>query len=240
VVYVYDQKPLQASPVLVPPDQAQLIIDRFRTNYSKMESPRLLIYVNRTLTDELRGLRALPASETNGYPAAATRRVVEDIFRSGAQPAPTLTDRQMGRDVERLFGRPLRMAGATVIDEQDAVQALAGQLGSNPPPATAADAASAEREALAKVADVVVEVLITYRNVNVPEVTGERVYTLPEIQATAIRLRDQKIVGQATAGDVMSRQPSLSYAARSFGVPEITEGTALALMDDMTPGDARP
>src|SRR5580693_6582624 len=42
--YVYDQRPLPQQPMLITPQQAQEIVDRFRTNYPKFESPRVLIY----------------------------------------------------------------------------------------------------------------------------------------------------------------------------------------------------
>src|SRR5688500_17431691 len=47
--YIYDQKPIAGRPVLIQPEQAQGIIDRFKAAYPKMGSPRLLIYVNREL-----------------------------------------------------------------------------------------------------------------------------------------------------------------------------------------------
>ena len=77
------------------------------------------------------------------------------------------------------------------------------------------------------------EVLISSRNLPVSEVSGDKVYAVPDIQATAIRLHDARILGQATAADVIGGGASPGHVARNFGVREIAEATALALMEDM-------
>jgi hypothetical protein len=133
------------------------------------------------------------------------------------------------RDIERLFGRPLRMAEANLVDQQAATQTMAEKnvaslKGQDEPARTA-------REALAKDADVAIEVLISSRNITVPELSGDRIYALPDIQATAIRLKDSKILGQASSSDALRGNPA--YLARNYDVQEITETTALALMEDM-------
>jgi hypothetical protein len=74
-------------------------------------------------------------------------------------------------------------------------------------------------------------VLISSRNVTVPGMSGDRVYTVPEIQATAIRLKDSKVIGQASTSDIMGQSPA--YVARTFADQDIAEATALALMDDI-------
>ena len=84
-----------------------------------------------------------------------------------------------------------------------------------------------------QIADVVLEVLISSRNVTVPEFSGDRTYTVPDIQVTAIRLKDSKVIGQASATDVISRAGGPAMAARNFSLQDITEATALALMNDM-------
>ena len=53
---------------------------------------------------------------------------------------------------------------------------------------------------------------------------------------TAIRLKDAKVIGQASASDVISRAGGPGYVARNFGVEDVTEATSLALMDDMLNG----
>ena len=55
-------------------------------------------------------------------------------------------------------------------------------------------------------------------------------FKLSDIQATAIRLADAKVLGQAASSEMTGRDPR---AARSFGVRDIAEATALALMEDM-------
>jgi hypothetical protein len=56
---------------------------------------------------------------------------------------------------------------------------------------------------------------------------------VPDITMTAIRLKDAKVIGQASASEVISRAGGPGYVARNFGVEDVTEATALALMDDM-------
>ena len=62
---------------------------------------------------------------------------------------------------------------------------------------------------------------------------GDQTVVTPDIQATAINLKDSKILGQASSADLTARVPPTALAG--FSVPEITEATALALMDDMAP-----
>jgi hypothetical protein len=251
MVYVYDQKPLPEMPAPIPPPQAQEIVDRFRTNYARLENPRILIYVNRDLVDEQSGIRLSARSETiettthTGASTAATnptvqteasasKSVVNNNYRTQERPAPSLADRQTVRDVERLIGRPLRMAGATLVDQRVATQLIGDKPLQDLASGTEAQQAAKDRAAVSKIADVVLEVLISSRNVTVPEVSGDRTYTIPDIQTTAVRLKDAKVIGQATASDVMGGSPG--YAARNFSVQAITEATALALMDDILRG----
>ena len=93
-----------------------------------------------------------------------------------------------------------------------------------------------DREALAKVADVVLEILVSSREIIVPEVSGNRSYSVPDIQATAIRLEDSRILGQATASDILGQDRFAGRVVRNYDVREITEATALALMEDMMIG----
>ena len=51
-------------PMLVSEADAQATVDAFRTNYQKLGSPRMLIYVNRDLVDEQSGLKLSGRSET--------------------------------------------------------------------------------------------------------------------------------------------------------------------------------
>ena len=246
IVYVYDQKPLPQAPMLVSPEQAQAVIERFRTNFARLESPRVLININRGPFEPPSGHAIAQHSETiettsvdpaSGGPSGGvnTRTVVRNTLPGPEPLVPALADRQTTRDVERLFGRPLRLGGAVLVEQP----AGAGLTGNRPVKELAAaegQPAAKDHQALSQSVDVVIEVLVTWCNVVVPEVSGDRFYTVPEIQATAIRLRDARVIGQATAAEVMGRGQSVGYSARNFSVPDITEATALALMEDISQG----
>jgi hypothetical protein len=277
-VYVYDQKPAAGRPVLIAPETATALIGRFKTNYSKLGSPRMVIYVNRDLIDESSGVKLAERKErvqrnttevkseykadpnapqtSTTIPSASNVTIVGDVggnrnnvpgsgnvntstektsqentYRNTAKPAATLADKQTVRDVERLFGRPLRMAGATIADQRTATQLI----GDRPLQSlhTEAEQARKDREALSKIADVAVEVLISSRQITVPEVSGDKTYAVPDIQATAIRLSDSRVVGQVTASDIIGKDQYAGRIVRNFDVREIAEATALALMEDM-------
>jgi hypothetical protein len=242
--YVYSQQ-LWTQPVaLYSQPQADAIVDQFRSNYDRLGSPRILIYVNRELVDEQSGMRVSARSErvettrTSGGSEATntdtTKTTADNTYANNGKPAPTLADRQTVRDVERLMGRPLRAAGATLVDEATAARLISDR----PLNAinTENEQARKDREAISKVADVVLEVLISSRNVTVTELSGPRTYPVPDILVTAVRLKDSKIIGQASAAEVMNRAGGPAMAARNFTVQDVTEATSLALMDDMMRG----
>jgi len=148
----------------------------------------------------------------------------------GAVP-PTLADRQTVREVERLFGRPFRAAGATLADQRIASDMIGDKsLGSL---SGAGDQAAKDRAALGQVADVVLEILISSRNITIPAVSGDQTLAVPDIQATAIRLKDAVILGQAAASDVLGKDVQAGRIVSTYDVRDITEATALALMEDM-------
>ena len=187
------------------------VVEGFRRTYARDGAPRIVVYVNRALV-EPRGA----AAGTPGVPA----------------PAPRLADRQTVREVERLFGRAFRHAGAQLADQAVAESLLPATPGTH----LAEDKADRERRALADVADLAIEVLISSRALTVPEIGGDVTYTVPDIQATAIRLKDAAIVGQAAASDVLGRGARAGRIVRDFSLQDITEATALALMEDMLTG----
>lgn len=276
-VYVYEQKPITGRPVLISPETAKGLVDRFKANYSKLGSPRMVVYVNRDLVDEASGVKLAErkervqsnttevksaykadpdATQTATIPSASNVTIVGDVsgtrhnvpgsgnvntrtekstqentYRNSDKPSATLADKQTVRDVERLFGRPLRLAGATLADQRVASQLLAGRPLENLQ--TEAEQARKDREALTKIADVAVEVLISSRQIVVPEISGDKTYAVPDIQATAIRLSDSRVVGQATASDIIGKDQYAGRVVRNFDVREIAEATALALMEDM-------
>ena len=226
--FVYDQKPLPARQPLVRQEQANAIVEKFKAAYPKLGHPRFLIYVNRDLVDEQSGLKMIARTEKTETTGDKETVKAENRYRLNDRKEPALSDRQTVRDIERLFGRPLRMAGASLADQRTATQLLPNHefksLG------TEGEQARKDREALAKVADVAIEILIASRNIHVAEVSGDRTYGIPDIQASAIQLKDAKILGQASSSDVSG---ATAYHARNYGVREIAEATALALMEDM-------
>jgi hypothetical protein len=286
-MFVYQQQPLATRPILISPEQARAVIDKFKAAYPKLGHPRILIYVNRELVDEQAGLKlagrtektettraqvetefkrdpaapksADPSSNPPAISAGGNVTVLGDVgsganvtvpgqgqlsvkterakhentYRFQERHSGTLADRQTVRDLERLFGRPLRMAGASLADQRVATQLM----GDHPLNAfavpTEGEPARKDRDALAKIADVVLEILISSRNLMVAEVSGDKTYAVPDIQATAIRLKDARIIGQATAADVIGVDHQAGHLVRNFGVREIAEATALALMEDM-------
>lgn len=157
----------------------------------------------------------------------------QNTYTAGDKPAVTLADRQTVREVERLFGRPFRMAGASLADPKVAASLIADKpIDHFVAPAN--DSARKDREALAKVADVAIEVLVSSRNVTVAGIAEDKVVSVPDIQVTAIRLSDSAIVGQASSSDIIGNGQQAGRAARQYDVRDITEATALALMEDMT------
>ena len=255
-VYVYNQTPAGGRPYLVAPEQAKSIIERFKAAYEKMGAPRVVIAVNRELVDDSAGMKLTSHKRvvettraSDGWRPAAgsaaagtnaqtgghlTDRVVStNIYRVRDPKEVPLADRQTMRDVERLFGRPLRMAGVQLADQRVAAQLMGAKAVDGFSVEPGSEQARRDREALANVADVVLEILVSSKDTTVSELSGERVYATPDIQATAIRLKDSRILGQATAADLIGQGSSAGRAMRSFGIREIAEATALSLMEDM-------
>jgi hypothetical protein len=241
-VYVYEQRPMggRVAP-LVTPEQAQTIINRFKEAYPKLGSPRMLIFVNRELVDEHTGLTLTHRQEhvesaltktAGSNQTSNVKSASDNTYHVEEKPQPALADKQTVRDVERLFGRPLRAAGVSLTDQRVAAELIADKpveefIGTSDSPQARKD-----REALQKIADTAIEVLISSKNISVPMISGNQTVAIPDIQATAIRLSDAKILGQAASSDVTARVPPSTLAA--FDVRDITEATALSLMEDMT------
>ncbi len=285
-VYVYEQKPVSGMPVLITPEQARAVIEKFRTGYEKMGRPRIAIYVNRDLVDTKSGMRLTGVTEKGDFDRTATTTdftldpnagkllgaqggsikaggnvsiggqgaAVEQLpgkgttsttrekgtasktFNSTDAASPALADRQTVRDVERLFGRPLRHGGAAITDQRTFTQLIPSGRFDREAITTEGEQAGKDREALAKMADVVLEVLISSRQLVVQEVSGDKVYSVPDIQATAIQLKDGRVIGQASASDIIGKDRFAGRIVRNFDVREISEATALALMEDMMVG----
>ncbi|HWZ94817.1 MAG TPA: hypothetical protein VNW30_06445 [Opitutaceae bacterium] len=178
------------------------------------------------------------SSATLGKGTASTKDekvTAENTYAAKDATAPTLSDRQTVRDVERLFGRPFRAAGAHLADQKVAASLLADKP-IDTFAAGAGDQARKDRDALGNVADIAVEVLVSSRQVTVTNISGDEVVTVPDIQATAIRLKDSAIVGQASSSDILGKDPQAGRIAQRYDVRDITEATSLALMQDMLTG----
>lgn len=230
---------------LVTPEAAREVSDRFRAVYGQAGSPRIVVYVNRTLADSDSGLRLTGRTEkiyesTNqgkeGEPTRSADRSTENTYTASDETKPTLADQQTVREVERLFGRVFRHAGAKLAD----ARAAAALIGEQSEIRLGVEQAARERAALKEVADIAIEILISSRDLTVARVSGDATYKVPDIQATAIRLSDAAIVGQAAASDILGQGGQAGQVVQHFGVPDITEATAFALMEDMLTGEEAP
>jgi hypothetical protein len=214
---------------LVPPEMLDSVVAKFRTAYGSADAPRIVIYVNRDLVDTTSGLKLSGHTENYETADASSKTSGQNTYSATAAAAPTLADKQTVREIERLFGRVFRNGGARLADQKTAVDLLADKPGHR----LVGEQAAKEREALTSVADIAIEVLISSRNLTVPGISGDQVLTVPDIQATAIRLKDAAIIGQASASDVLGRDAQAGHIAQAFDVRDITEATAIALMQDM-------
>ena len=218
---------------LIAPAAAQAVVDKFRAAYGTASAPRLVIYVNRSLVDAA-GLKLTGRTEsyteksTDGKTTSTkTKGTSTYATKDTSTPAPTLADQQTVRDIERLVGRAFRSGGAKLSDQRIAGVMLSAQPGAR----LLGDQATKDREALAQSADIAIEVLISTRTLIAAEVSGDTTVAVPDIQMTAIRLKDAAILGQASASDVLGA--GAAQAAKKFSAADITEATALALMEDM-------
>jgi len=218
---------------LIAPAAAQAVVDKFRAAYGTASAPRLVIYVNRSLVDAA-GLKLTGRTEsyteksTDGKTTSTkTKGTSTYATKDASTPAPTLADQQTVRDIERLVGRAFRSGGAKLSDQRIAGVMLSAQPGAR----LLGDQATKERDALAQSADIAIEMLISTRTLIAAEVSGDTTVAVPDIQMTAIRLKDAAILGQASASDVLGA--GAAQAAKKFSAADITEATALALMEDM-------
>jgi hypothetical protein len=217
---------------LIARQTADGILEGFRKIYHDDQAPRIVIYVNRALVDANSSLKLTQRTENFERSDASTKTSGTNTYAVKDGQAPTLADQQTVREIERLFGRVFRHAGAQLTDQATATALLPTQAGDH----LVGDAAAKDREALSKVADIAIEVLISSRNITVPHVSGDATYPVPDIQATAIRLKDAAIVGQAAASDIVGKGVQAGRVVQRFDASDITEATAIALMEDMLTG----
>ena len=217
---------------LISRQAAEGVLEGFRRAYPNGSIPRIVIYVNRALVDTGSGLKLTDRTEQFEKSDSGLKTSGTNTYKQRDNATPALADQQTVREIERLFGRAFRNAGAQLADQK-----IAGALLPEDPGAhLVGDGAAKDRKALSESADSAIEVLISSRNITVPEVSGDASYPVPDIQATAIRLKDAAIVGQAAASDVIGKGTQAGRVARQFSVQDITEATAIALMDDMLTG----
>jgi hypothetical protein len=217
---------------LIAQQTAEGILEGFRKTYVTDGAPRVVIYVNRALVDTASGLKLTERTEKFEKTDNSQRTSGTNTYKQKEGAAAGLADQQTVRDIERLFGRAFRHAGAQLADQKIATSLLPDEAGAH----LVGDSAARDRKALAEIADIAVEVLISSRNITVPEVSGDVTYPVPDIQATAIRLKDAAIVGQAAASDIIGKGVQAGRVIRQFDVNDITEATAIALMEDMLTG----
>jgi hypothetical protein len=225
---------------LIARETANGVLENFRKVYTLTNVPRVVIYVNRELVDTGSGFKLTSRREhfeettATGKDGATstTKTTGTNDYKMQDSAASTLADKQTVREIERLFGRAFRNAGAQLADQKTA----ASLLEEKPAGRLVGDQAAKDRAALANIADIAVEVLISSRNLTVPEVSGDQNYSVPDIQATAIRLKDSAIIGQASASDILGKDIQAGRIVRQFDVRDITEATAIALMEDMLTG----
>lgn len=225
---------------LITPEAAKGLIERFRAAYAQGAAPRVVVYVNRELVDTESGLQL--SAHTEHYEQTAntdkgeattgqTKTSGQNSYTVKETAKPALADRQTVREVERLFGRVFRNAGAQLADQKAAAALLSDQPGR-----LTGDQAARDRAALAQIADIAIEVLISSKNLTVPGIAEDQTYPVPDLQVTAIRLKDSAVVGQASASDILGRGQQAGHIVRQFDVRDITEATAFALMEDMLTG----
>ncbi len=128
-------------------------------------------------------------------------------------------------DIEQFFARPLRVAGAVLADQKTADALMAGKWLKAPNPSGDAKASS-DRDSLRNIADVGIEILIAPPETAAKENSTDTAVSIPEIQASAIRLEDARIIGQASTSNLQARE-------RQFDVRDASEAVALLLMEDL-------
>jgi hypothetical protein len=221
-----------AGDTLIARQTAEGILEGFRKAYKTDGAPRIVVYVNRALVDTASGLKLTDRMEQFEKTDTSLKTTGTNTYKARDAAPPTLADQQTVREIERLFGRAFRNAGAQLADQKVAATLLPEDPGAH----LVGDQGAKDRKALADIADIAIEVLISSRNLTVPEVSGDVNYPVPDIQATAIRLKDAAIIGQAAASDIIGKGVQAGRIVRQFSVQDITEATAIALMDDMLTG----
>jgi len=215
--YTYTESSATPLNLLYTREQARKIVDNFKLAYAKMGQPRIDIRVNLPYGTvpasplPVPGVQFSPTIDPNtGLPRTQPPAGAAPIPAAGA-PVPTrvfdassLTERQTQREVETLFGRPLRSAGVQLVESS-----------------------------LTNLPELTFEVLISERELVLQGISRKENITVPDIQVTALRLADARIVGQASVLDLFARKEQAAYMLRRYDLRQLTEATALALMQDI-------
>jgi hypothetical protein len=209
--YVYTVSPSVPLSQIYNAQQAQQIVEDFRAAYVKLGAPRININVN--LPQGAFEVPQIPTVSVGGTPQIdPATGLPMPVGVGGAAPAAAprifdtdeLSTRQTKREVELLFGRPLRLAGATLIDP-----------------------------AQTNLPELTLEILLGEREINVPGITGTKSHTVPDIIVTATRAADGQVLGQATVLDLFPHQAAAARMLKRYNIQQLTEATALALMKDI-------
>jgi hypothetical protein len=209
--YVYTVSPSVPLSQIYNAQQAQQIVEDFRAAYVKLGAPRININVN--LPQGAFEVPQIPTVSVGGTPQIdPATGLPMPVGVGGAAPAAAprifdtdeLSTRQTKREVELLFGRPLRLAGATLIDP-----------------------------AQTNLPELTLEILLGEREINVPDINGTKSHTVPDIIVTATRAADGQVLGQATVLDLFPHQAAAARMLQRYNIQQLTEATALALMKDI-------
>jgi hypothetical protein len=209
--YVYTVSPAVPLSQIYNAQQAQQIVEDFRAAYIKLGAPRINISVN--LPQGTFEVPQLPTVGVGGTPQIdPATGLPMPVGVEGAAPAAAprifdtdeLSTRQTKREVELLFGRPLRLAGATLIDP-----------------------------AQTNLPELTLEILLGEREITVPGINGTKTHTVPDIIVTATRAADGQVLGQATVLDLFPHQAAAARMLQRYNIQQLTEATALALMKDI-------
>ena len=213
--HVYTVSPDVPLQTIYTAEQAKAIVEEFRITYAKLGGPKIDVRVNfprgavQVPQLPIVGVGGVPAIDpatglpvpaggapaAGGIPAAPAR-----IFDTDE-----LSSKQTKREVERLFGRPLRMAGVTLMDAD-----------------------------LTNLPEVSFEVLISEREITVNGIKGRQSHSVADISVTATRKADGRIIGQATVLDLFPRRSTAARMLQRYDIQQLTEATALALMKDIS------
>ncbi len=213
--HVYTVSPGLPLQTIYTAEQAKAIVEEFRITYAKLGGPKIDVRVNfprgavQVPQLPIVGVGGVPAIDpATGLPMpAGGAPAAGGIPGTPARIFDTdeLSSKQTKREVERLFGRPLRMAGVTLMDAD-----------------------------LTNLPEVSFEVLISEREITVNGIKGKQTHSVPDIQVTAIRMTDGRIIGQATVLDLFPKRSTAARMLQRYDIQQLTEATALALMKDIS------